>query len=60
MATASNFFKYEKANDYLYKFVGSFETSSGPVSLGEQNLVLRGSNLKNTEYIIGLVAYSGY
>lgn len=38
---------------------GSIETSSGTVSLSEQNFALRGCSLKNTEFVIGLVAYTG-
>jgi len=59
IAKANDGFKYEKPNDYLYKFVGSFEMTTGSVALGEQNFVLRGCSLKNTEYIIGVVAYTG-
>jgi len=33
--------------------------STGSIALGEQNFVLRGCSLKNTEYIIGVVAYTG-
>jgi len=60
IARVNHGFKYEKPNDYLYKFVGSFETSTGSIALGEQNFVLRGCSLKNTEYIIGVVAYTGH
>jgi len=57
---ANNLFSYEKPNDYLYKFVGSIETSKGTAPLGEQNFVLRGCSLRNTEYVIGVVAYTGH
>jgi len=60
IGNARNKFTYEKPNDFLYKFVGSFHTSSGQVALGEPNFVLRGCSLQNTESVIGLVAYTGH
>ena len=42
------------------KKLGSLHTSSGQVPLGEQNFVLRGCSLRNTESVIGLVAYTGH
>ena len=60
VSRANNTFKYEKPNDYLYKFIGSIETSHGSVTLGEQNFILRGCSLKNTDYILGVVAYTGH
>lgn len=74
LSNATNKFTYEKPNDFLYKFVGkkdllgsfltskkigSLHTSSGQVPLSEPNFVLRGCSLRNTESVIGLVAYTG-
>lgn len=51
---------YEQPNPYLYKFKGTIQNSSNvKTSLDNDNFVLRGSSLKNTEYVIGLAAYTG-
>jgi magnesium-transporting ATPase (P-type) len=59
----------EKPNEHLDRFIGKVtmlenkeETSvpkGDPVSLGIDNLLLRGSVLRNTVYIYGAVAYAG-
>jgi len=54
-------FKYEGPNVYLYKFNGSVRVADGnEIPLGDQNFILRGSSLRNTESITGLVAYTGH
>lgn len=57
-------FKYENPNPYLYTFTGSYEidTEEGKkqISLDNKNFILRGCSLKNTKYVIGLVAYTGF
>lgn len=50
---------YEKPNPYLYTFCGTAIFPHQKVSCDAQNFVLRGCSLRNTEYIIGLIAYSG-
>ena len=49
-------------NNAIYKFEGNIELEglSEKVSLGAENMVLRGSSLKNTEYIYGVVCYAGH
>ena len=54
-------------NNALYQFEGSMslhdtgdiETSSGPLPIGAQNVVLRGCKLRNTEWVLGAVVYTG-
>lgn len=56
----------ESPNDQLYKFEGTLNLGSeNPLandafSLDHNNLLLRGTSLKNTEWIYGLVVYSGH
>ena len=52
----------EVPNDQIYKFEGSFTLANllRKVSLSQENLLLRGSSLRNTEYVIGFVVYSGH
>ena len=52
----------EKPNDQIYKFEGSItlETHLRRVSLNSENLLLRGSSLRNTEWVIGFVIYAGH
>lgn len=49
-------------NDQIYKFEGSLNLSGGRkrVSLGSENLLLRGSSLRNTEWVLGFVVYAGH
>jgi len=48
----------EKPNNAIYKFEGNIildETEK--ISLGADNLLLRGSSLKNTEYVYGMCVF---
>ena len=53
---------YEKPNPFLYKFSGAYkvESTQKKISLNQDNFLLRGSMLRNTEYIIGVCCYSGH
>lgn len=53
-------FNYERPTPYLYNFKGSFKGINLAGSLDYTNFVLRGSSLKNTDFIYGLVCYTGY
>jgi len=53
-------YSFEKPNEYLYKFIGCVTTQSGQLAMNEQNLILRGSILRNTEYVYGVVTYTGH
>lgn len=55
----------EEANDLIYKFDGTLflPTITGyedKISLSSENLLLRGSSLRNTEYVIGFIVYAGH
>ena len=57
-------FQYEKPNPYLYSFKGNFEidvlnNEKKLIGLDQKNFLLRGCSLRNTNYIIGVVAYTG-
>ena len=51
----------EGPNEYLYKFEGSLTFTDGAsVVLDPDQILLRGSTLRNTEWIIGVVVYTGH
>jgi magnesium-transporting ATPase (P-type) len=52
----------EEANDLLYKFEGTLylQTLKKKVSLNADNLLLRGSSLRNTQWAIGFIVYAGH
>jgi phospholipid-transporting ATPase len=54
----------EQPNDMLYKFEGTLglgeENKDVLVPLGPDQMLLRGSSLKNTDYIYGLVVFTGH
>ncbi|KAG6712678.1 hypothetical protein I3843_05G106800 [Carya illinoinensis] len=62
----SNFFdfkalvKCEDPNANLYSFIGSMEFEEQQYPLSPQQLLLRDSKLRNTEYIYGAVVFTGY
>ncbi len=62
-------FEYEAPNPYLYSFTGTvhFEdyTNNNQLKIEKipvdvNNFVLRGSSIRNTDFIIGMVAYTGH
>lgn len=53
--------KYEAPNPYLYRFYGLVSDKNGNSSpLTFNNFLLRGCNLRNVKYVIGVVSYTGY
>ena len=56
----------ESPNDQLYKFEGTLHVgrenpmAGDAYSLDHNNLMLRGTSLKNTEWLYGLVVYTGH
>lgn len=44
----------------LYVFEGKTSIDGAAVSLGYDNFLLRGSSLKNTEFVYGVVTYTGH
>ena len=52
---------FEGPNNFIYKFDGRIETSADQIiPLGNENIVLRGMSLRNTEYVLGIVVYTGH
>ncbi|KAJ3676612.1 hypothetical protein LUZ60_004024 [Juncus effusus] len=49
----------ERPNRNIYGFHANLEISNKRVSLGPSNIVLRGCELKNTNWAIGVVVYAG-
>ncbi|EOY02196.1 hypothetical protein QUC31_013395 [Theobroma cacao] len=52
--------KCEDPNANLYSFVGSMEFEEQQYPLSPQQLLLRDSKLRNTEYIYGAVVFTGH
>ena len=50
----------EAPNNAIYKFEGMLEFGLKEVPLGVDNVILRGSTIRNTEYVIGLVIFTGH
>ena len=46
-------------NGELYSLQAKFNNQIGVIPLGPDNLLLRGSSLRDTEFVLGLVIYSG-
>ncbi|QHO31957.1 hypothetical protein HN51_020077 [Arachis hypogaea] len=52
--------KCEKPNRNIYGFQGNMEVDGKRLSLGSSNIVLRGCELKNTNWAVGVVVYCGH
>lgn len=50
----------EPPNNSIYKFDGTMSTSGAQVALSAENMVLRGSKLRNTAHVYGIVVFSGH
>ncbi|CAN1174451.1 Phospholipid-transporting ATPase 1 [Linum perenne] len=51
--------KCEKPNRNIYGFHGNMEIDGKRLSLGPSNILLRGCNLKNTAWVLGVAVYCG-
>ncbi|KAI4341885.1 hypothetical protein MLD38_026557 [Melastoma candidum] len=49
----------EQPNRNIYEFTANMEFNGAKFPLSQSNIVLRGCQLKNTEWIIGVVVYAG-
>ncbi|XP_011622669.1 phospholipid-transporting ATPase 1 [Amborella trichopoda] len=49
----------EQPNRNIYEFTANMEFGGQRIPLGQSNIVLRGCQLKNTDWIIGVVVYAG-
>lgn len=52
--------KCEDPNENLYSFIGTFEYEGEERPLSLQQILLRDSKLRNTEYICGVVIFTGH
>jgi magnesium-transporting ATPase (P-type) len=50
----------ENPNDQLYRFEGTIYVRDVVAPVGVDQILLRGSNLRNTEYIYGLIVFTGH
>ncbi|CAA0831460.1 Phospholipid-transporting ATPase 1 [Striga hermonthica] len=55
----SGLIKCEKPNRNIYGFQANMDIDGKRISLGPSNIILRGCELKNTEWAIGVVVYAG-
>jgi phospholipid-transporting ATPase len=55
----SGLIKCEQPNRNIYGFLANAEINGRKVSLGPSNIILRGCELKNTTWIIGVAVYTG-
>ncbi|KAG2672528.1 hypothetical protein I3843_13G038600 [Carya illinoinensis] len=55
----SGLIKCEKPNRNIYGFHANMEIDGKKLSLGPSNIVLRGCQLKNTNWAIGVIVYAG-
>ncbi|CAM8894152.1 unnamed protein product [Rhodiola kirilowii] len=52
--------KCEDPNENLYSFVGTLSYDGSDYPLSHQHLLLRDSKLKNTDYVYGVVIFTGH
>ncbi|KAF2306631.1 hypothetical protein GH714_019915 [Hevea brasiliensis] len=57
--TISGLIRCERPNRNIYEFTANMEFNRHKFSLSQSNIVLRGCQLKNTDWIIGVVVYAG-
>ncbi|KAJ4978384.1 hypothetical protein NE237_009164 [Protea cynaroides] len=55
----SGLIKCERPNRNIYGFQANMEIDGKRVSLGPSNIVLRGCDIKNTDWVIGVAVYAG-
>lgn len=55
----SGLIRCEQPNRNIYEFTANMEFNGLRFSLSQSNIILRGCQLKNTEWIIGVVVYAG-
>ncbi|CAH9134722.1 unnamed protein product [Cuscuta epithymum] len=58
-ADISGIIRCEQPNRNIYEFTANMELKGKRVSLSQSNIILRGCQLKNTEWAIGVVVYAG-
>ncbi|CAN0908731.1 Phospholipid-transporting ATPase 1 [Linum grandiflorum] len=57
--TYTGLIRCEKPNRNIYGFHGNMEIDGKRLSLGPSNIILRGCDLKNTAWVLGVAVYCG-
>ncbi|XP_043702101.1 phospholipid-transporting ATPase 1-like [Telopea speciosissima] len=57
--TISGLIKCEQPNRNIYEFTANMEFNKQRFPLSQSNILLRGCQLKNTEWVLGVVVYAG-
>ncbi|KAA8517553.1 hypothetical protein F0562_017817 [Nyssa sinensis] len=57
--TISGLIRCEQPNRNIYEFTANMEFKGHRFSLNQSNIILRGCQLKNTEWVVGVVVYAG-
>jgi phospholipid-transporting ATPase len=55
----TGFIRCEQPNRNIYEFTANMEVRGHKFSLSQSNILLRGCQLKNTEWVVGVVVYAG-
>uniref|UniRef100_A0A1D1Y9W1 Phospholipid-transporting ATPase n=1 Tax=Anthurium amnicola TaxID=1678845 RepID=A0A1D1Y9W1_9ARAE len=55
----SGLIRCEQPNRNIYEFMANMDFNGHRIPLGQSNIVLRGCQLKNTDWIVGVVVYAG-
>lgn len=59
VSSYSGIIRCEQPNRNIYEFTATMDYNGHKIPLGQSNIVLRGCQLKNTAWIIGVVVYAG-
>ncbi|XP_056684438.1 phospholipid-transporting ATPase 1 [Spinacia oleracea] len=57
--TVSGLVRCEQPNRNIYEFTANLDFKGHKFPLSQSNIILRGCQLKNTEWVIGVVVYTG-
>ncbi|XP_057534004.1 phospholipid-transporting ATPase 1-like isoform X1 [Amaranthus tricolor] len=57
--TVSGLVRCEQPNRNIYEFTANMEFKGHKIPLSQSNIILRGCQLKNTEWVVGVVVYTG-
>ncbi|KAL6998526.1 hypothetical protein U1Q18_008655 [Sarracenia purpurea var. burkii] len=57
--TISGLIRCEQPNRNIYEFTANMELKGSRCPLSQSNIILRGCQLKNTEWVVGVVVYAG-
>lgn len=58
-SVVSGLIRCEQPNRNIYEFTANMDFQGHKFSLSQSNIILRGCQLKNTEWVIGVVVYTG-